>query len=169
MPGHLIILGERDAIAWVVSKQRMAFAPHRVREVSALLPGDGLFLYATRGAFHNPTRDRGRIFGRARATTAPAPLPEPVEISGMSFSHGIELELIGLTSPRSGVHLANLVPRLSTFANKSGWGMMLRRPLLTLNPGDVALLDEELQPLLRPQEEMVDAYLAEAKHPLPAA
>src|SRR6202051_2908697 len=67
--GYLLVIGERDALAWVLTTQRMAVPDYRSREVSALEPGDQLFLYTTRGCFHNPTRDRGRVVGVAKATT----------------------------------------------------------------------------------------------------
>ncbi|HKF79950.1 MAG TPA: hypothetical protein VKB17_03920, partial [Thermoleophilaceae bacterium] len=60
---YLLILGEREALAWVLREQRMAFSARRARSASALTLGDRLLLYTTRGCFHNPTRDRGRVIG----------------------------------------------------------------------------------------------------------
>jgi hypothetical protein len=67
---YLVVLGERDAIRWVLEQQRMAFPATPRSEVAALGPGDHLLLYATRGAWHNPGRDRGRIIGSATPLSA---------------------------------------------------------------------------------------------------
>lgn len=66
---YLVILGDREAIGWVLREQRMAFPATPRAEVAALASGDRLYLYATRGAWRNPTRDRGRIIATAVART----------------------------------------------------------------------------------------------------
>ncbi len=38
----MIIIGERDALAWILTTERMAFPDYRAREVAALKPGDEL-------------------------------------------------------------------------------------------------------------------------------
>ena len=43
---YLVVLGEREAIAWVLREQRMAFPRTPRAEVAALVPGDNLFLYS---------------------------------------------------------------------------------------------------------------------------
>jgi hypothetical protein len=55
---HLLILGDRDALRWVLRNERMAFEAHRRKDVTRLAVGDTLFVYTMRGCFHNPTRDR---------------------------------------------------------------------------------------------------------------
>jgi hypothetical protein len=56
----------------------MAFPSYRAREVAPLRVGDPLFLYTTRGCFHSPKRDRGRVIGIAEATSAAEQLDAPV-------------------------------------------------------------------------------------------
>ena len=169
MRSHLIILGDRDAIAWVVSEQRMAFTRERAAAAEAAISrGDELLLYSTRGAFHNPTRDRGRVFGRAIASGIVGELPRPVLLLGRQFTHGFEFELKSLAPPRLGVGLADLIPRLSSFPNKRGWAMSLRRPLLTLTSEDALLLRRRLEPETAGVSEAVESYLAEVRSPLPA-
>jgi hypothetical protein len=79
---YLLILADREAISWVLREQRMAFPATPRAEVRALAAGDRLFLYATRGAWRNPTRDRGRIIGSAHVREAVRVLDEPVTIGG---------------------------------------------------------------------------------------
>ena len=125
---HLLILGEREAIAWVLANERMAFTAHRVRALAAVQVGDDLLVYTTRGAFHNPTRDRGRVVGRALVATDVRRLAGPVTIAGREFTHGCGLRVLELAPLGSGVELAPLIPELSSFPNKRGWAMRLRRP-----------------------------------------
>src|SRR4051794_3874466 len=97
MAAHLVILGERNAIAWVLSNRQMAFTSERANAaMGAIQKGDKVFLYATRGAFHNPTRHRGRVFGTARAASVVTPRWQPIEIIGRSFSHDLSLDLQAL-------------------------------------------------------------------------
>src|SRR3954453_21509324 len=103
---YIAVLGERAALAWVVQEQRMAFPQQRRREAQRVRPGDRLFLYATRGAFHNPTRDRGRVFGEAELTTSVTDLRPPVELVGRQFTSGCQLRMRALAPMREGFELA---------------------------------------------------------------
>jgi hypothetical protein len=166
---HLIILGDRDAIAWVVSQRRMAVTADRAAAASAAISeGDELLLYATRGAFHNPTRDRGRVFGRGLVISAVKRLRKPVLLLGREFTHGFEFELESLAPPRLGVEIAELIPRLSSFPNKTGWAMSLRRPMLTLTAEDARLIRQRLKADTGTIDDAIDRYVAESRTPLPA-
>jgi len=148
----------------------MAFKTDRAAAASAAISeGDELLLYATRGAFHNPTRDRGRVFGRGMATSAVAPLRKPVPLLGREFTHGFEFELQSLAPPRLGVEIAELIPRLSSFPNKAGWAVSLRRPQLTLTAEDARLIRTRLDADVADLAQAIDRYLAESRTPLPAA
>jgi len=147
----------------------MAFTANRApAAMAAIATGDELFLYATRGAFHNPTRDRGRVFGRARAKTAVERLPDPVSLLGREFTHGFPFELEAIAPPRRGVDLAELIPRLSSFPNKTGWAMSLRRPMLTLTPADARLIGQHLEADVGETADAIDLYVAESRLPVPA-
>lgn len=156
---HLVVIGERVALAWVLSEQRMAFPGYRAREVAAVERGDELLLYTTRGAWHNPTRDRGRVIARARVTTSVRPLDPPVEVAGREFALGCGLRLLSLSALREGVELAPLVPVLESLPNGSGWAMRLRRPLVTLSDKDAELLRTRLSKLASPPDRTLPAYL----------
>lgn len=167
MSAHLLVIGDCDALAWVLGEQRMAFPAYRRREVSALQPGDALLLYTTRGCFHNPTRDRGRIIGLAGALDTPTSLSEPVEVAGREFTLGCAIELGTLAPLGRGVELAPLVPELETFTNKHGWATRLRRPLVRVTTSDAKRLRSLLRPLAGPPGDALPAYLAAARR-LPA-
>ncbi|HEX6968478.1 MAG TPA: hypothetical protein VF174_06685 [Micromonosporaceae bacterium] len=155
---YLVILGERDAIRWVLREQRMAFPATPRAEVAALAAGDRLFLYATRGAWHNPTRDRGRIIGVATARSSARVLDEPVEIAGRTFVSGCTLHIEGLVPYPGGLELQPLVEQLSAFPKPHAWSIYLRRPLLALPGADASLLDERLRPILRPRAQALADY-----------
>jgi hypothetical protein len=142
----------------------MAFTRERARAASrAISGGDELLLYATRGAFHNPTRDRGRVFGRAIAAGEVKELGRAVQLLGREFTHGVDFELISLAPPRLGVDVAALIPRLSSFPNKTGWAMRLRRPLFTLVARDARLLRQRLESEATDLDHAVERYMSQAR------
>lgn len=155
---YLLILGERDAIAWVLREQRMAFPATPRAEVAALAVGDRLYLYATRGAWHNPTRDRGRIIGVATVASSVRMLDRPIEIAGRSFVSGCDLRIDKVVPYPSGVELQPLVERLAAFPKPQAWSIYLRRALLALPPADAKLLDEALRPLLVTRQQALPQY-----------
>ena len=78
--GYLLILGEREALAWVLKAQRMAFPSTTRKEVQRLKVGDTVFLVTTRGCFPNPTRDRTRVIGQAQVTSPVEALDPPLSL-----------------------------------------------------------------------------------------
>ena len=159
---YLLILGERRAIAWVLREQRMAFPRTARAEVDALAVGDELFIYTTRGAFGNPTRDRGRVVGKAVVTSTVTQLDVPIEIAGREFPRGCDIRVESLAPWRSGVDLKALVDRLAAFPNPKAWSIYLRRPLLRLPKQDARLLGRELAPLAGPPADNIQGYLDRA-------
>jgi hypothetical protein len=155
---HLLILGDRDALRWVLRNERMAFEAHRSNDVTRLAVGDTLFLYTTRGGFHNPTRDRGRVMGRAVVTSPVERLEERVVVMDREFGLACTFDLVALAPRHEGVVLADLVPRLDAFPIKSAWSARMRRPLLTLPHKDAALIERELARLVREPSSTVASY-----------
>lgn len=160
MRSYLLVLGEREAVAWVLRHQRMAFPARRRAEVQRLEPADELLIYTTRGCWHNPGRDRGRIIGRAYVTSPVALLDEPVEVAGREFTSGCNLNVRTLTPYLAGVELAPLVVQLALFRGVGAWSIQLRRPLLELPAADAALVRDRLAELESPAAEHVSSYLA---------
>lgn len=158
----MIIIGERDALAWILTTERMAFPDYRAREVADLKRGDELFLYTTRGCFHNPGRDRGRIIGAAKAASGVERLEPPLEVAGRRFGIGCQLTLTSLAPDGCGVELSPLVSQLDGFPNKTGWAPRLRRPLVPLSKRDAALLRRRLQQVADSPKLAVDEYVARA-------
>lgn len=169
IPARLLVLSDRVALAWVLREQRMAFHANRAADARALAIGDRLFVYTTRGCFHNPTRDRGRVIGEAMVASPVSDLDEPVELAGRTFSVGCRLRITQLARFRDGVELAPLVPRLATFPNPRGWRTRMRQTLVPLHDRDIPILEELLLPLLQPRAAVVGEYLAAARPSLGVA
>lgn len=137
---YLSIIGDRVALAWVLTHSRMAFPSTPRLEVSALEMGDELFLVSTRGCFRNPTRDRTRIIGHAVLASAVTRVEDPIELIGRTFDRACDLEVMSLAPVLTGVALAPLVDQLQAFPNKEAWSVWLRRPLLRLHATDADLV-----------------------------
>lgn len=155
---YLLVLSDREAIWWVLSRCRMAFPDGRAREASALEVGDRLMLYSTRGAWHNPTRDRGRVIGEATVSSPVARLDPPVHVAGRDFGMGCDLTIEGVAPYPSGVDLREIVPRLHAFPDPATWSTRLRRPLVPLDGHDARLLTSRLRRLLVPATEALAGY-----------
>ncbi|MCX5346638.1 hypothetical protein OG901_02315 [Streptomyces mirabilis] len=155
---HLLIIGDRAALSWMVTEQRMAFPAGRSKAARALEEGDEVFLYTTRSCFRNPTRDLGRVIGRALAASSVRVLDEPVVFGERTSTEGCRLEVSGLAGFREGLVLRDLVPRLSVFPDTATWSVRVRRASLTLPPGDADVVRTDLEPLLRPYGEAVEGY-----------
>lgn len=160
----LLVLGDREALFWVISNGRMAFSARRRSLAMQLGVGDGLLLYSTRGAWRNPTRDRGRIFGSCVVATPVEPLASPVEIGGLKYSSGCELgDMRAVTYP-NGLILADMVDRLDdAFPNRAAWSVYLRRPLLPLSGRDDHRLRAGLGRLPPIDETVLDSYRRAAR------
>lgn len=156
---YLLPIAERTPLAWIIATQSTAIAAHRATYAARLATGDRLLLYTTRGCFHNPTRDRGRIIGEA-TVTEPARLTDPpVRFGTAEFPYLVKLEITTLAPLREGVDLSALVPTLpGTFPNAGAWSVWLRRPLVPVDPADAAVLREHLAAVAGPYAANAGTY-----------
>lgn len=142
---YLLVLSEREAIRWVLTTGQMAFPSTPRREVAALRRDDELFLLSTRGAFHNPTRDRTRVIGTATVTTSVVRLDDVIELTGRTFESGCSIAVTALAPYLEGVELAPLAAELDAFRGTANWGMLLRRPLVPISSSDAERLRRDLR------------------------
>jgi hypothetical protein len=158
---YLLPISNREALAWILREQRTAFAEHRFAAAMALEPGDVFLLYATRGCFGNPTRDRGRVIGRALVKKAAERVRRAPRFGGHEYPYLVELSIESLTPFRDGLELAPIVPKLrGTFPDPATWMFRLRRALVPLHKRDAALIERELKSIARPYEESLSSYRA---------
>src|SRR5262245_47745569 len=127
---YLLVIGDAAPLAWVLAEQRMAFPARRRSEVAALEIGDELLIYTTRGCFHSPSRDRGRVMGLAVVRSDVQKLTEPIVFGERSYTSVCTLDIQGVAPLRDGLELRPLVPQLHAFPDARTWSVRLRRPLV---------------------------------------
>jgi hypothetical protein len=155
----ILVIGDRDSLAWVLAEGRTAFPATRARAVQRLKAGDKLFIYTTRGCFHSPTRHRGRVIGEATVLGPVLPLKQPVRFVDRIFPLGCDLRIDSLAPLGLGVDLASLVPQMDVFAVKESWPVYLRRTTVPLGNDDAQLLRSKLNQVATTPSEWIDAYL----------
>lgn len=161
MPTSLLVVSDREPLAWMLRTSRFALPAGRAG--SAPQVGDTLLLYTTRGCYRNPTRDRGLVMGVARVASTAAALDEPVRFRGRDFGLGLTLEIDGVCPVHTGVDLAAMRGELDLLAGTGPWSYRLRRTVVPLSDADATLLRERLVPLLRPANEVLAGYQAAAR------
>jgi predicted RNA-binding protein len=132
----MIVLGDRDAMGWVLKHGRMA-----VNARVATLPaaGDRVVLYVSRGAHRNPTRDQAQVIGLGEV--AGEPITKPIVIAGRTYARSFPLRLNDVAEPRCGLSFEELVPLLEFIRNKDAWGGAVRRPVVRLSEADYRLIE----------------------------
>jgi hypothetical protein len=124
-----------------------------------LRPGDQVLLYASRGCYGNPTRDRGRIIGTATVRTKAEVLDPPVTVGSREYAVGAEISIETIAPVREGPELAPLVDQLAVFPHKHAWSAVLRRSLLTLPAKDARLLNTRLEAVAGSPSEHLAGHL----------
>lgn len=142
----------------------MAFPANRSRDAGRVRKGAQLLLYATRGAYHNPTAHRGRVFAAATAATDSSPLAEPVTFGDRSFTTGFSLDITALAPLHGGFELEPLVPKLHAFPKKHAWSVYLRRPLVPLDKHDLRLLSRQIATVAADPADHVADYVSAVRH-----
>ena len=66
----LFVIGEGNALEWIVAHDQVAF--RNLRRASQIDRGDRFALYLTQGAYHNPVRDQSQILGTGVVATVAA-------------------------------------------------------------------------------------------------
>jgi hypothetical protein len=155
-----MLLATPEGLAYVLRQRQMAFPPNRRIRLDV---GDHVLLYTTRGVFHNPNRDRGRVVGTAEIASPVVPLASRRQIAGRVYASGCELKITGLAPLGDGVVLADIVDRLAVFRpNPPAWSARMRRSILPLPPRDVDVIFARLEPILHNPSETAGAYLERA-------
>jgi hypothetical protein len=153
----LLVIGDREALAWILTAQQMAFAPSRYRTADSLMLGDRLALYTTRGCFKNPARDRGRIIGTASVAERVHDLESGKAFQGREFNRGCALLIDRLVPFRQGPELVHIVSRLNSFPE--AWGMHVRRTLVPLDHHDFEVIEGALKVMNTNFDENLHEYV----------
>jgi len=136
----MFVIGEAEALDWVLTEERMAFRAH-VKTVE-LAVGDRVAIYASRGTWHNPTRDRAQLAAIGSISRSVA--EKEIAVGSETMPAWCELSFSMKLPSRDGVEFAPLVPRLSFITKKESWGTALRRTIVRLPERDLAVLEKAL-------------------------
>jgi hypothetical protein len=155
----ILVIGDRKALAWILTEERTAFPANRARAAGRLTEGDRLLIYTTRGCFKNPTRDRGRVIGEATVLSPVLPLEEPVTFGDRAFPVGCDLRIDSLAPLNLGVDLSTLVELMTVFSVKASWAVYLRRPVLQLNDADAKIVRGKLKKVAVAPSDAIEGYI----------
>ncbi len=156
----LLVISDREPLWWLLSEQRFAL-PESWRH-RAPQPGHRLLMYATRGCYRNPGRDRGLVLGTA-TVTASRTTGEVVQFRGRDFPVGMRLRITGVAPPHASVELGPLAGTLDALPHPATWSVRLRRALVPLSDHDEQLVRDKLDPLLQPRTCILSAYRTASK------
>jgi hypothetical protein len=155
---YLVPISNEDALRWVLRTQQTAVPKLRERAAADLKPRDRILVYASRGCFRNPTRDRGRVIAEARVLAPPTRLDPPVIFGGRIYSVGFRFRIEYLAKKHHGVELAPLIASLATFPDPASWSARLRSALVRLTPADAKSLSQLLREVAEPYPAALDSY-----------
>ncbi|GAA4401926.1 hypothetical protein GCM10023168_12000 [Fodinibacter luteus] len=157
----LLVISDREPLAWLLSEQRWAIPAGRARSAPAI--GDQLLLYTTRGCYRNPSRDRGLVMGLATVRTSPGPLPEAVSFRGRDFTTGFDVDIEGVAPLHHGVELGPMAGHLDFLPDAATWSVRLRRSLIPLSERDASAISSKLMHHVQPRGEVLAGYLRASK------
>jgi hypothetical protein len=141
----LTVLGHAAGARWVLEESRMAFGGGQAARAARIQPGDRLFLYTSRGAFKDPTRDEAQLLGLASVLTPVARLREPLLIADREFVVGCKLQITIALPLRAGVPFRPLVARMEFIRHKDSWSAYMRSSLIQLPTSDAWVLEQALE------------------------
>jgi hypothetical protein len=156
----LLILGDADALAYVLRERRMALTPRRRIPI---VRGDIVFLYTARAVFRSPDGGRGLIIGRAEIISDIVKFESGLRIADRFYTSGCQLAISGLAPLGEGLELRRIVDELETFhPHPKRWAFRLYSSILQLSPKDASVIQEKIQPLLQDPEYVSQAYISRA-------
>jgi hypothetical protein len=114
----------------------MAFAQGLRAKATLVAPGDGLAVYVTRGAFHNPTRDYSQFAAAGETTSSVYKCSSQVSIRNRTFTWCMDIDLRIVLPERRGVPAKALVRTLDLVRRKDAWGQYFRSGLVEVSDSD---------------------------------
>lgn len=138
------VFGEIEGLRWVLAERRMAFPSHAGSRAHRIRRGDHAILYVTRGAHHNPTRDRAQLGGLVRVTSR-CREADPIEIAERDFTWTCRIRPERILPERAGPHVHQLVRQLDLVRREDVWGQYFRQSPIEISPDDFELLRSEIE------------------------
>lgn len=141
----LSVIGDVEGLRWVIRHDRMAWTVASNRRAASLAPGDGLIIYMSRNAFHNPTRDESQLAAVATVLGTTKPLRKRLAFAGREFVATTDVRFEWCLPEREGVAVKPLVPRLSFVRKPHAWGQYFRSGLMEIPARDFSILETVLR------------------------
>jgi hypothetical protein len=141
----VVVLGDRDGLRWVVKNDMMAWTKGSARKAAEIRCGDGLILYVTRGAFHNPARGEAQLVAEVRALEQPRPLAQPFLLAGRTFVSACRLRFTLLLPEKKGAPVRPIVENLAFVRRKDTWGQYFRSGLIEVPGEDFDVMAQALR------------------------
>lgn len=138
------VFGEIDGLRWVLREKRMAFAEHVRTRARRIQAGDRAVLYVSRGAHHNPTRDRSRLRGLV-TVTSDCQDGKAVRIANRDFTMTCEIKPELLHPERSGPEVRELVEDLDVVRRTDVWGQYFRNSPIEVSSEDFSRLAQAVR------------------------
>lgn len=161
---HLAVIGDREALVWVLENLRVAFPQPRYHHIFPTLEtGDVLYLYTTRGCYKNPTRDRGLVIGSAAVTAQMGTAAHPLRVRGRELPLEAPIEISSLAPVGEGIDLAAEVAHMTSFPKPETWSVYLRRSLFRITEKDAKRFDRMLEPHAGAWDQRLAGYRHKAK------
>ncbi len=157
MSAAILVVSDREPLAWLLREQRFAVPSHRVGSVPP--KGSVLFIYTTRGCYRNPRSGRGRIIAKGTVTEDSHILDAPVEFGGRRFAGGFGVLIRDVAPAGSGVDLAYLAGELDALPERTSWSVRMRRSIVPLTTRDEAKIKRQLEPIVVPLADELPRYL----------
>lgn len=144
MQHWLWIFGEIEGLRWVLQHSRMAFGKSQSASASQIQAGDRAILYVTRGAFHNPTRDRARLAGIVEITAGPRG-GRTVTLNDRDFDVFVPFQAVHVLPEREGPEVATFAGKLGFVKNPLVWGQYFRKSPIKLSLRDFKTCEKAVQ------------------------
>lgn len=150
----IAIVNSPDALAWVVSTQRVAFASPRAAQARRLAHGTRLFLYAGGKAGVGTSQ----FFAHAVCLDPPEKTSSGVRVGGRIYSSIAHISIDGLTMRGAGLPMEEIVAKLEAFPSARNYGLYLRRSLLEISANDARALRAALRRRTAPWDTARSSY-----------
>ena len=137
--GWLLVIGEVEALRWIIANGRTGFRSNT--RSGGIAAGDSFALYTTRGSYHNPNTCVSQVLGLGTFTSSVN--DEDVVIAREHFPKSVPLAFASLLPERKGMPFVPLVPKLSFIRSKTGWAPYLHSALVQVPDSDMRLIVRE--------------------------
>jgi hypothetical protein len=137
----LSVIGDVEGLRWVLRHDRMAWTVASNRRAASLAPGDGLIIYISRNAFHNPTRDESQLAAVATVLATTKRLRKRLVFAGREFVATTDVRFEWRLPEREGVAIKPLVSGLSFVRKPHAWGQYFRSGLMEIPARDFSILE----------------------------